>query len=102
MCFILCNLMGSVPDRYTKGQTGIQSSPAWLSTVFYCFEETTNKYQGSKNSSLLRYWVNCQRSVRAYYQSQIKMYLVLSNSAPVVIERDSAYTKADTPHYRLH
>ena len=31
---------------YTKGQTGIQSSPAWLSTVFYCFEETTNKYDG--------------------------------------------------------
>ena len=30
---------------YTKGQTVIQSSPAWLSTVFYCFdfEETTNK-----------------------------------------------------------
>ena len=24
-------------------ETGIQSSLAWLSTVFYCFEETTNK-----------------------------------------------------------
>ena len=30
-----------------KGQRGIQSSPAWLITVFYCFEETTNNYKAT-------------------------------------------------------
>ena len=43
----------------TKGQTGIQSSPAWLSTEFYCFEETTNKRSAAITKALERcyYWM---------------------------------------------
>ena len=32
-----------VCDRSGRLKKGIQSSPAWLSTVFYSFEETINK-----------------------------------------------------------
>ena len=51
-------------------QTGIQSSPAWLSTVFYCFEETTNKYRNSyRNSSRNSYRNSSRNSYRDSYRN---------------------------------